>query len=75
MMELDLNLHLEKCNFATAEVEYLRMIVKSGTLAMDPVKLDRMASWPTPTIVKTIRSFLGFLLQLARVGSDVDLEN
>jgi hypothetical protein len=60
MTELDLHLRLEKCNFATAEVEYLGMIVKLGTLAMDPVKLDGIASWPTPTTVKTVRSFLGF---------------
>jgi hypothetical protein len=60
MTELDLHLRLEKCNFATAEVEYLGMIVKPGTLAMDPVKLDGIASWPTPTTVKTVHSFLGF---------------
>ena len=27
---------------------------------MDPVKLDRIAIWPTPAKVKDIRSFLGF---------------
>ena len=60
MMELDLHLKLEKCRFATTEVEYLGMIVKSGQLAMDPVKLDSITSWPTPEKVKDIRSFLGF---------------
>lgn len=30
MMELDLHLKLEKCNFAASEVEYLGMIVKPG---------------------------------------------
>jgi hypothetical protein len=54
MTELDLYLHLEKCNFATAQVEYLSMIVKPGTLAMDPIKLDEIASWLTPTTVKTV---------------------
>jgi hypothetical protein len=60
MTELDLHLCLEKCNFATAKVEYLGMIVKPGTLTIDPVKLDGIASWPTPTTVKTVRSFLDF---------------
>ena len=60
MMELDLHLKLEKCHFATTEVEYLRMIVKPGQLAMDPVKLDGITSWPTPEKVKDVRSFLGF---------------
>ena len=60
MTKLDLHLKLEKCKFATDEVEYLRMIVKPGQLAMDPVKLNGIASWPTPTKVKDVRSFLGF---------------
>ena len=71
MMELDLHLKLEKCCFATTEVEYLGMIatteveylgmiVKPGQLAMDPIKLDGIASWLTPEKVKDVRSFLGF---------------
>ena len=60
MTELDLQLKLEKCHFATTEVEYLGTIVKPGQLTMDPVKLDGIASWPTPKKVKNVRSFLGF---------------
>ena len=60
MTELDLHLKLEKCWFATTEVEYLRMIVKSGQPTMDPIKLDGIASWPIPQKVKDIRSFLSF---------------
>ena len=59
MTEPDLHLKLEKCKFATDEVEYLGMIVKPGQLAMDPVKLDGIANWPTPTKVKDVCSFLG----------------
>ena len=36
------------------------MIVQPNQLAMNPVKLDGIAKWPTPTKVKDIRSFLGF---------------
>ena len=60
MMYLDLHLKLEKCTFAATEVEYLGMIVCPGQLAMDPVKLDGIAKWPTPTKVKDVQSFLGF---------------
>ena len=60
MTELDLHLKLEKCTFAAQEVEYLGMIVQPNQLAMDPVKLNGIAKWPTPTKVKNIRSFLGF---------------
>ena len=54
MKELGLHLKLEKCQFASSEVEYLGMIVKPGHLIMDPVKLDGIASWPTPTKVKEV---------------------
>ena len=60
MVELDLHLKLEKCTFAAFEVEYLRMIVKPGQLAMDPIKLNGIAHWPIPSKVKDVRSFLGF---------------
>ena len=53
-------LKLEKCSFNTSEVEYLGMIVKPGSLAMDPVKVAGIADWPIPSTVKDIRSFLGF---------------
>ena len=60
MIELDLHLKLEKCTFAATTVEYLGMIVKPGQLAMDPIKLNGIAQWPTPSKVKDVRSFLGF---------------
>ena len=59
MMDLDLHLKLEKYTFAATKVEYLGMIVRLGQLAMDPVKLDGIAKWPTSTKVKDVRSFLG----------------
>ena len=60
MKELDLYLKLEKCSFNVSEVEYLGMIVKPGSLAMDPIKVAGIADWPVPSTVKDVRSFLGF---------------
>ena len=60
MIELNLHLKLEKCTFAATTVEYLGMIVKPGQLAMDPVKLNGIVQWPTPSKVKDVCSFLGF---------------
>ena len=54
MKELDLYLKLKKCQFTSLEVEYLGMIIKPGQLAIDLVKLDGIASWPTPTKVKEV---------------------
>ena len=60
MKELNLYLKLAKCSFNISKVEYLRMIVKPGSLAMDPVKVAGIADWPVPSTVRDIRSFLGF---------------
>ena len=54
MKELDLFLKLEKCSFNVSEAEYLGMIVKLGSLAMDPVKVAGIAEWPTPSTVKDV---------------------
>ena len=58
--ELDLHLRLSKCQFAVPEVEYLGMIIRPNEIAMDPIKLDGIAAWPTPTKLKEVQSFLGF---------------
>ena len=60
MKELDLYLKLEKCSFNISEVEYLRMIVKPGSLAMDPIKVAGIADWPIPSTIRDVWSFLGF---------------
>jgi len=60
MRELALPLKIEKCHFSLPQVEYLGMIVRKNTVAMDPVKVKGIADWPTLSKVKDVRSFLGF---------------
>ena len=45
---------LRSAHLPLDKVEYLGMIVKLGQLAMDPVKPEGIASWPTPTKVKDV---------------------
>ena len=58
----DNNLYLkpEKCTFWMTKVEYLGLIIQENLISMDPVKLNGIKDWPTPTTVKQVRSFLGF---------------
>lgn len=60
LREHDLYLKPEKCLFDVTEVEFLGMIIRPGQFAMDPVKLQGIADWPTPNTVKQVRGFLGF---------------
>ena len=56
----DLHLKLAKCAFNQTEVEYLGLVVKDGKVCMDPTKLAAVKNWEPPTLVKQVRSFIGF---------------
>ena len=58
----DYNLFLkpEKCVWESPRVDYLGLILEKGVTHMDPAKVTRVQNWPTPTMVKQVRSFLGF---------------
>ena len=56
----DLFLKPEKCKFHRKQVDYLGVIVGNGRVKMDPVKVQGITDWPTPTNLTELRSFLGF---------------
>ena len=56
----DLFLKAKKCEFCKLRIEYLGMIIEEGKIFMDPIKLADIQDWPTPSMVKQVRSFLGF---------------
>ena len=51
----------KKCDFEKTEVEYLGLIISHGQMGMDPVKIQGVSIWPSPTCVKEVQSFLGFV--------------
>ncbi len=58
--ENKLFLKAEKCEFEVLEMEYLGVIISKNSICMDPVKITRIAEWPTPWQKKELQSFLGF---------------
>ena len=56
----DLFLKPEKCVWEQPRVDYLGLILEEGVTRMDPAKIAGIATWPTPTSVKQVQSFLGF---------------
>ena len=56
----DLFLKLEKCIWEQPRMDYLRLILEEGVMCMDLAKVAGIATWPTPTSVKQVQSFLGF---------------
>src|SRR5258707_9485987 len=51
----------EKCKFEQKEVEYLRLVISKDHVTMDPMKVHGVTEWLTPTKVKEVQSFLGFV--------------
>src|SRR5258707_2213905 len=51
----------EKCKFEQKEVKYLGLVILKDHVAMDPTKVHGVTEWPTPTKVKEVQSFLGFV--------------
>jgi hypothetical protein len=56
-----LYLKAEKCEFEKERVEYLGLIISAGKIEMDPVKVEGVSKWPSPSNVKEVQSFLGFV--------------
>ena len=50
----------EKCIFHKEQIDYLGLIISNSTVYMDPIKVEEITKWPVPTMVKQVRSFLGF---------------
>ncbi|KAG8495472.1 hypothetical protein CXB51_013116 [Gossypium anomalum] len=48
-----------KCCFGTSQIEYLGHVLHDGMVFMDKSKIACISSWPVPSSVKELRSFLG----------------
>jgi hypothetical protein len=67
----DLYLKPEKCNSEKEEIEYLGMIIKPGEVWMDPGNVAAVKDWPTPTVLKEVRAFIGFANFYRRFIQDI----
>lgn len=55
-----LKLDPDKCVFGVREVRHLGFLISGDGVRPDPDKIESLASWPEPTTVKEVKSFLGF---------------
>lgn len=60
LREVGLKISLDKCTFCQTKVKYVGHIVSGDGVATDPSKIEAVSTWPRPTNLKTLRSFLGF---------------
>jgi hypothetical protein len=52
------NIKLSKCKFAQQSITYLGHTISSAGISTDPAKVEAVLSWPQPSNVKEVRSFL-----------------
>ncbi|CAL9690547.1 unnamed protein product [Knipowitschia caucasica] len=60
LKEYGLKLSVEKCMFFQTSVKYLGHVVSQEGVQTDPEKIKTLTTWPVPTNLKELRSFLGF---------------
>ena len=53
-------LDITKYEFHITEVLYLRFIISTHSVKIDPAKIKTILKWPQPTCLKDMQSFLGF---------------
>ena len=57
--EAGLRLKPKKCAFARREVTYLGHVISEAGISVDPTKIEKIQSYPTPMGLKPLRQFLG----------------
>ena len=60
LLENQLFVKAEKCEFHVSEVSFLGFIINPGSVQMDPAKTKAVTDWPTPSTRKELQRFLGF---------------
>ena len=59
--EAGLYLKPEKCEFHVQEVKYLGLIITTEGVRIDPAKVADVKDWETPSNLKDVQAFLGFV--------------
>ncbi|KAI5616885.1 hypothetical protein C0J50_23556 [Silurus asotus] len=60
LAEVGLKISFDKCQFCLPKVKYLGHIVSADGVSPDPDKIEAVTSWPQPTHLKALQSFLEF---------------
>ena len=60
LREHNLYAKLEKCQFEERSMEFLGYIISHQGVSMDPMKVQTILEWQTPTSLRDVQCFLGF---------------
>ncbi|KAL0180316.1 hypothetical protein M9458_025758, partial [Cirrhinus mrigala] len=60
LLQNQLFVKAEKCEFHSSTVSFLGFILSAGDIRMDPEKVEAVKAWPAPENRKQLQRFLGF---------------
>ncbi len=60
LIDHQLYVKAEKCEFNQESVSFLGYMISSGGVAMEDKKIHNVVNWPQPTTLKELQRFLGF---------------
>lgn len=70
LRSVGLQIKPKKCAFFKRSVKYLGHVISKNGIEPDPDKFQPILSWPVPTNVKTVQSFLGLVSYYRRFVRD-----
>ena len=57
--------NMKKCTFGVDKVVFLGFVVSSKGVHVDETKIEAIKTWPQPTNLQQVRSFLGLQVFIA----------
>lgn len=60
LRQYNLKVQPQKCQFLRKEIKFLGHVISEAGIKPDPEKITAVSTYPTPTNLKEIQSFLGF---------------
>ena len=60
LREFEIQANVDKCKFHVIETKYLRLIINTKGIKMDPAKIEAIRQYDTPTCIQEVCSFVRF---------------
>ena len=60
LCEFEIQADVDKCEFYVTKIKYLRLIISTKEIKIDPTKIKAIRQWDTLTYMQEVYLFVGF---------------